>query len=59
MEWRTYMKTFFESHARLRDEDDDLIWGITQKGNYTPKDGYSIIHVGHKPEFLESWWSNF
>lgn len=45
------------SHVRLRDEDE-LIWGFSKKGHYSPNEGYDIIHADHKPDRLKSWWSN-
>ena len=47
-----------ESHVRLRDELDELLWGLTQHVTYTPKDGYTTIHARQKPEVLKSWWQN-
>lgn len=56
LEWRQYTTALKESHVGLKDDKDKLIWALAQKGTYTPKEGYPIIHARHKPISLESWW---
>jgi len=49
MEWRRNVAALIESYVRLRNVDDEMIWALAQKGTYTPKEGYPIIHACHKP----------
>ena len=42
----------------LRDEPDELLWGLAQNGTYSPKDIYKTVHARHKPEVLKCWWWN-
>jgi len=54
---RKYINVLSKSHVRIFNHDDDLIWALTTHQVYSPKIGYPIIHVAHKPPFLEGWWS--
>lgn len=55
-EWSSYIGGLTESHVRICDRDDELIWIFSQHGRYTPKDGYFFIYADHKPINLAWWW---
>lgn len=54
--WGNYTNALSESHVCIIDGKDGLIWAPTAHGAYSPKEGYPIIHVAHKPPILEGWW---
>jgi len=54
--WQDYLQTLIESHIRLQNVEDELIWAHLKAGQYTPKQGYDIIIVDKKPEVTRSWW---
>lgn len=55
-DWEGYIVALTESHVRIKDGDDKLIWAPTEHGTYSPKVGYPIIHDAHKPLVLLDWW---
>lgn len=57
-EWDRYIRPLTESHVRLREELDELLWGLAQNGKYSPKEGYLVIHSRYKPEICQFWWKN-
>jgi len=54
-DWLSYTNALTESHVRIIDGEDELIWAHAKHGNYTPKDRYPIIYSAHKPPVID-WW---
>eukprot|EP00253_Pinus_taeda_P016909 PITA_16909 len=56
--WQIYLQALTETHVRLQNVEDELIWAHSKAGQYTPKQGYDIIIAEKKPEVIRSWWYN-
>eukprot|EP00253_Pinus_taeda_P014329 PITA_14329 len=56
-DWLNYINALTESHIRIIEGDDELIWAKEKHGKYTPKDGYPVIFSPYRPPVLERWWS--
>ena len=49
--WNRYIRALKTSHIRISDTEDELIWAIMPKGNYTPKDGYFALTSALQPPY--------
>jgi len=56
-EWKSYIQALIESHNRLRDAEDELIWAISKTRLYLPKLGYHKLIEAKNPDSHKSWWS--
>lgn len=56
-DWKSYIQVLIESHIRLREEEDELIWAISKTGQYSPKLGYNKLIEEKNPDSHRSWWS--
>eukprot|EP00253_Pinus_taeda_P012292 PITA_12292 len=56
--WESYREALTESHIRITEGRDELIWSPSDAGYYTPKDGYTLLISHKKPESLMDWWQN-
>jgi len=55
-EWRDFITTLQESHIRIKEGSDKLIWQQSESGIYTPKGGYQML-ISHKvPNLITFWW---
>jgi len=54
--WKEYCSALTESHIRIVEGPDELIWQQAESGRYTPKEGYKQIIIDRKPEVLDRWW---
>lgn len=51
-EWQSYKEALIESHIRIKEGLDELIWNQAENGNYTPKAGYNHLISHKKPEVI-------
>lgn len=56
--WWGYREALIESHIRITEGPDELIWNQAENGIYTPKDGYNQLISHKKPDVLDIWWHN-
>ena len=57
-EWLTYISALSESHIRIKQGHDELIWHHSEHGIYTPKSGYLSL-ISHKvPDSISFWWNS-
>lgn len=56
--WQNFLQALTESHVRLNNEDDELIWGHSKKRQYSSKQGYDIIVADSKSESIRRWWKS-
>eukprot|EP00253_Pinus_taeda_P017857 PITA_17857 len=56
--WRAYREALQESHIRITEGQDELIWNLAECGLYTPKAGYLQLISHKKPDTTASWWQN-
>eukprot|EP00253_Pinus_taeda_P031439 PITA_31439 len=54
--WREFCAALTESHIRIVEGPDELIWQQAESGLYTPREGYKHIIIHRKPEVLDRWW---
>eukprot|EP00253_Pinus_taeda_P009046 PITA_09046 len=54
-EWKDYYATLTESHIRIRDGPDELIWSQAENGKYSPKAGYITLSSHKKPYHIPTW----
>jgi len=54
--WQGYIQALTETHIKLQEEEDELIWAPAKSGSYTPKLGYLKLIEAKKPDILKSWW---
>lgn len=56
--WKGYIQALTESHIKLHEAEDELIWAHAKSGYYAPKYGYYKMIEAKKPDMLKSWWSD-
>eukprot|EP00253_Pinus_taeda_P004035 PITA_04035 len=56
--WESFREALKESHIRIKEGQDELIWSQSDFGYYTPKAGYSLLISHKKPDTLLNWWQN-
>ena len=56
--WKEYTRALTESHVRIQEGEDKLIWALAKHGKYTPKEGYIALINSLKPLQCESWWKS-
>ena len=55
-DWTDYISALTESHIRIKQGPDKLIWHQSENGLYTPKMGYQSL-ISHKlPDLISFWW---
>lgn len=54
--WTTYTMALTESHVRILEGEDEIIWAITKNGWYSPKEGYLHLANKHRPKHTDIWW---
>eukprot|EP00253_Pinus_taeda_P012119 PITA_12119 len=57
-EWNEYINALTESHIRIKQGPDELIWCKADHGIYAPKYGYRELISHRIPDPLPSWWHN-
>lgn len=55
--WKDYIQALTESHIRLKEDEDELIWDVSKSGHYVPKIGYYKLIQAKNPDTHKSWWS--
>lgn len=56
--WGAYRDALTESHIRISEGPDELVWYQVEHGVYTPKDGYIQLIAHKKLEATASWWQS-
>eukprot|EP00253_Pinus_taeda_P014695 PITA_14695 len=57
-DWLEYINVLSESHIRIKQGQDELIWYHSENGVYTPKSGYLTL-ISHKvPDTISFWWNS-
>ena len=56
--WKGYIQALTESHIKLHEEEDELIWGPAKSGIYAPKLGYLKLIEAKKPDIQKNWWND-
>lgn len=54
--WRAYIEALHESHIRISEGQDELIWNSAESGHYSPKAGYLQLISHKRPDTIASWW---
>jgi len=55
-EWNDYTTNLLESHIRIKEGSDELIWHRSDSSMYSPKSGYQVL-ISHKvPDLITFWW---
>eukprot|EP00253_Pinus_taeda_P033507 PITA_33507 len=54
-DWKEYYAALSESHIRIRDGTDELVWSEADNGIYSPKFGYIALSEHKKPDHIPSW----
>eukprot|EP00253_Pinus_taeda_P027180 PITA_27180 len=55
-EWAQYIEALTDSHIRIKQGPDELIWCIAYHGSYAPKLGYTALIAHRMPDLFQSWW---
>eukprot|EP00253_Pinus_taeda_P030603 PITA_30603 len=55
-EWSKYVHELNESHIRIKQGSDELVWCLAENGIYAPKIGYGSLIMHREPEPTPSWW---
>eukprot|EP00253_Pinus_taeda_P004659 PITA_04659 len=56
--WESYREALKESHIRITEGQDELIWSQSDFGYYTLKARYTLLISHKKPDILLDWWQN-
>eukprot|EP00253_Pinus_taeda_P004952 PITA_04952 len=56
--WLSFREALTESHIRITEGSDELIWSPSDAGFYTRKEGYSLLISHRKPDNLLDWWQS-
>eukprot|EP00253_Pinus_taeda_P008490 PITA_08490 len=54
-DWKDYCAAMSESHIRIRDGTNELLWSQADNGIYSPKVGYIALSEHKKPDHIPSW----
>lgn len=55
-EWQDFRSALHESHIKIKEGQDELIWSQAENGIYSLKTGYLILNLHKKPVNTPSWW---
>lgn len=55
-EWNDYITALSESHIRIKQGPNELIWCMADHGIYAPKFGYRALISHRIPDPIPSWW---
>eukprot|EP00253_Pinus_taeda_P011269 PITA_11269 len=56
--WKDYRAALIESHIRIIEGPDELVWNQSDHGIYTPKEGYIQLIAHKKLEDNPRWWQS-
>eukprot|EP00253_Pinus_taeda_P005682 PITA_05682 len=54
--WEDYTSALSESHIRIKDGPNELMWNQDESGYYSPKEGYLCLINCKKTEITQSCW---
>jgi len=57
-QWVEYKAALTESHIRIVEGEDEIIWALAKLGKYSPKEGYLVLVETHQPQAIELWWKH-
>lgn len=57
-EWQDYINALSESHIRIKEGPDKLVWSLAENGIYTPKAEYLNLISHKQPEQTKVWWKS-
>lgn len=55
-EWLEYTTALSESHIRIKQGTDEIVWCLADNGIYSPKPGYFSLIQHRKPDMIMNWW---
>lgn len=55
--WEDYTIALSESHIRIKEGPDEVMWDKADHSFYTPKEGYLVLIGNKKPEVMQFWWT--
>ena len=58
LEWEHFISRLRDTHIRLRNRGDELVWDHHPSGRYTPKLGYIQLNVEVHNRELVWWWKS-
>lgn len=56
MDWNRFIGALEESHVRITDWEDEIIWVATPHSRYTPQNGYTFLISEQEPMEVVLWW---
>ena len=57
-EWHEYISALSESHIRIKEGPDKLIWCYVENSFYSPKSGHVSLISHKKSDQITSWWKH-
>eukprot|EP00253_Pinus_taeda_P029842 PITA_29842 len=57
-ECQGYIISLIESHIRINEGPDELVWSLAENGLYTPKASYLRLISNRQPELVHAWWQS-
>lgn len=58
LEWDNFITALTESHIRVKQGEDELVWCMADNDIYAPKQGYNTLIMHKKPDSLCNWWKD-
>lgn len=54
--WNNYIAALVESHIRIKEGPDEIMWCLSKNGAFNPKSGYLGLINYRQPENAQDWW---
>src|SRR5690606_29063079 len=51
-----YVAALAESHIKILEGEDEIIWALAKNRRYSPKEGYLHLTNIHRPQQIDIWW---
>eukprot|EP00253_Pinus_taeda_P006377 PITA_06377 len=57
-EWQEFITALAESHLKIKEGPDELVWNQAENVIYTPKAGYISLNIQKKRDTISFWWKS-
>ena len=47
--WNNYLRALRITNIRITEREDEILWALSSRGRYSPKEGYVSLCVEHEP----------
>eukprot|EP00253_Pinus_taeda_P028743 PITA_28743 len=54
--WEGITEALTQSHIRITEGEDEIVWAYAKNGRYSPNEGYLKLMEHNRPEHVQQWW---